>query len=162
MAADADVPVSLADLLGGDAFVSTWADWDPPAPSAARKPEPSPARDPGKKREASPHSEQDSDRTMDSDGDEAMDLDDRPVGAATSIVIGEGARNNRIIGNIHPLYDFEQNIARGDVVTKAVADMGQVIPEILDDSFSSQRFDEALDCMKAMRKTAVEVRIVSR
>lgn len=162
MAVDADVPVSLADLLGGDAFVSTWADWDPPAPSVAPKPEPSPVRNPVKSKQASPPSEEDSDHTMDSDGDETMDLDDKPAGLAASMVVGEGARNNRIIGNIHPLYDFEQNIARGDVVTKAVADLGEVIPEILDDSFSSQRFEEALDCMKVMRKTAVEVRIVSR
>lgn len=71
--------------------------------------------------------------------------------------VGAGAKPGRIIGNSHPLHDFKANLSRGDVVSKAVADMGAVIPEIVAESFSSQRFDEALDCMKAMRDTALKV-----
>lgn len=133
----ADVPLTLSDLLGGDGFVSAWnADAD-----GALEPSHRPT---AVKRE----------------DDEAMLVDRRPSassGEGQPMVVGEGARDKRIIGNVHPLYDFEQNTARGDVVTKAVADMGKVIPEIVAESFSTQRFDEALDCMRIMRKTALEV-----
>jgi len=63
----------------------------------------------------------------------------------------------RIIGNSHPLRDFRKNLERGDVVSKALEDMGAIIPEILESSFSTQRYQEALECMKEMRKTALEV-----
>jgi ATP-dependent DNA helicase 2 subunit 2 len=98
-----------------------------------------------------------------------MDVNEQPATSASSVpasttayeslamIVGEGATDKRIIGNVHPLFDFQQNIARGDVVTKAVADLGKVIQEMITDSFSSQRFDEAIDCMKAMRETSLKV-----
>ncbi|KAG8959142.1 ATP-dependent DNA helicase II subunit 2 [Tulasnella sp. 419] len=65
-------------------------------------------------------------------------------------------RPGRIIGNADPLEDFRENLSRGDVVSKALEDMGDVIMEIVAESFSSQRYDEAIECMKAMRQTALE------
>lgn len=170
LAEDAEVPITLAALLGGDAFVSTWkTDWDSaPVPYSPQK---SPIRSPTKNR-AKSRARLDSDDEEDDDegsvvpDDEearAMDIDQdvflsAPMtDTAGPMVVGEGARDNRIIGNVHPLYDFEQNISRGDVVSKAVEDLGNVIIEIVEESFSSQRFQEALECMKIMRKTAVEV-----
>lgn len=75
-----------------------------------------------------------------------------------NMIVGEGSRAGRIIGNIHPLYDFEENTKAGDVVTLAVENMGEVIVEIVEESFSDQRFAEAIECMRAMRKMALEVR----
>lgn len=66
-------------------------------------------------------------------------------------------RTGRIIGNAFPLEDFKTNLERGDVVSKALTDMGAVIQEIVEESFSSQRYDEAVSCMKAMRDTALKV-----
>jgi hypothetical protein len=47
-------------------------------------------------------------------------------------------------------------------VSKAVEDMCAVIPEIVDASFSTQRYAEALDCMKELREVALKVCHVSR
>lgn len=152
---DADIPLTLSDLLGGDAFVSEWsAEADAP-PETTQKP---PQRDLTVRKQPKREDSEEVTITHRED-DQAMEVDEpppTPVGRS-QLVVGEGARDNRIIGNLHPLYDFEQNTARGDVITKAVADMGRVIPEIVAESFSTQRFDEALDCMRVMRKTALEV-----
>ncbi|KAG8984122.1 ATP-dependent DNA helicase II subunit 2 [Tulasnella sp. JGI-2019a] len=65
-------------------------------------------------------------------------------------------RPGRIIGNAFPLDDFRNNLERGDVVSKALQDMGVVITEIVEESFSTQRYDEAISCMKEMRDTALK------
>jgi ATP-dependent DNA helicase 2 subunit 2 len=135
---DADVPLTLADLMNGDAYVST----------AVQSPGPSFV--------SNTITASQSGAQSDSETDEAMDVD--PKSDPHPMIVGQGAKSGRIIGNDHPLYDFNSNIARGDVVTKAVADLGEVIPEIVAESFSSQRFDEALECMKAMRNVALQVR----
>ncbi|KAI1790424.1 SPOC domain-like protein [Ganoderma leucocontextum] len=62
----------------------------------------------------------------------------------------------RIIGLSFPLDDFKKNISRGDVVTKAVEDLGFVIQQILTKPFSSRRYDEMLDCMRELRRVALE------
>jgi ATP-dependent DNA helicase 2 subunit 2 len=137
---DADVPLTLADLMNGDAFVST----------AVQSPGPSHVSTTTLASPSQPKS-----AAGNSDPDEPMEVDQKPD--PHPMVVGQGAKPGRIIGNDHPLYDFKSNIARGDVVTKAVADLGQVIPEIVAESFSSQRFDEALECMKVMRDVALQV-----
>jgi len=160
LAEDADVPLTLSDLLGGDAFISTWkAEADGQSEPDQKSPKRT-STAAGKK----PKREDSEEETiMDEEHREAALVGRRSpasagsAGKAQPMIVGEGARDNRIIGNLHPLYDFEQNTARGDIITKAVADMGEVIPEIVAESFSTQRFDEALDCMRAMRKTALEV-----
>ncbi|CAE6456567.1 unnamed protein product [Rhizoctonia solani] len=63
----------------------------------------------------------------------------------------------RIISNSRPLADFKKYIeAQGDLVNKAVEDMCTVIPEIVDSSFSTQRYTEALECMQALREVALK------
>jgi hypothetical protein len=71
----------------------------------------------------------------------------------------KGIAPGRIIGNVNPLKDFQENIqSGGDVVSKAVEDLSAVIVEIIRDSFSTQRYQEALECMKEFRKVALQVR----
>ncbi|KZT08940.1 SPOC domain-like protein [Laetiporus sulphureus 93-53] len=67
-----------------------------------------------------------------------------------------GMAPNRIIGTTHPLQDFKKNIARGDVVTKAVEDLGAVIKEIVLKPFASRRTGELLSCMRELRRVALE------
>ncbi|CAE6431494.1 unnamed protein product [Rhizoctonia solani] len=63
----------------------------------------------------------------------------------------------RIISNSRPLADFKKNIeAQGDLVSKVVEDMCAVIPEIVDASFSTQRYAEALECMQVLREVALK------
>ncbi|QRW05625.1 ATP-dependent DNA helicase II subunit 2, related protein [Ceratobasidium sp. AG-Ba] len=69
----------------------------------------------------------------------------------------DAPRPGRIISNSRPLADFKKNIAsEGDLVSKAVEDMCAIIPEIVDASFSTQRYAEALDCMKELREVALK------
>ncbi|KAG8735565.1 ATP-dependent DNA helicase II subunit 2 [Ceratobasidium sp. 428] len=69
----------------------------------------------------------------------------------------DAPRPGRIISNSRPLADFKKNIAsEGDLVSKAVEDMCAIIPEIVDASFSTQRYTEALDCMKELREVALK------
>ncbi|KAG8876714.1 ATP-dependent DNA helicase II subunit 2 [Tulasnella sp. 332] len=65
-------------------------------------------------------------------------------------------RPGRIIGNAFPLDDFKNNLERGDIVSKALQDMGAVIMEIVGESCSMRRYDEMLSCMKEMRSTALQ------
>jgi len=62
----------------------------------------------------------------------------------------------RIIGSTYPLKDFRENIARGDIVSKAVEDMGVVIREIVMQPFSSRRTDELLECMRVLRDVSLK------
>jgi ATP-dependent DNA helicase 2 subunit 2 len=68
-----------------------------------------------------------------------------------------GREPGRIIGSTFPLTDFKKNLAQGDVVTKAVEDLGVVITEIVMRPFSSRRTAELLECMVAMRDTSLKV-----
>ncbi|KAI6165394.1 SPOC domain-like protein [Pisolithus thermaeus] len=62
----------------------------------------------------------------------------------------------RIIGNTFPLKDFRVNLSRGDVVTKAVEDMGTVIREIVRRPFAGRRKDEMIECLRALRSTCLK------
>lgn len=64
----------------------------------------------------------------------------------------------RIIGNTFPLRDFRKNLSQGDVVTKAVEDMGVVVREIVERPFSGRRKDEMIECLKVLRETCLKVR----
>lgn len=72
--------------------------------------------------------------------------------------VDPGRAPGRIIGNTYPLKDFKRNIAQGDVVTKAVQDLGEVIGEVLMRPFALRRHEEMIECMKVLRKTSLEVR----
>ncbi|KAK4688057.1 ATP-dependent DNA helicase 2 subunit 2, partial [Tremellales sp. Uapishka_1] len=65
-------------------------------------------------------------------------------------------KHGRLISNESPLEDFNRLIeGEGDVFRKAIQDLGQVVQENIRDSFSHQGFDEAIECLKGMRSTAL-------
>jgi ATP-dependent DNA helicase 2 subunit 2 len=72
--------------------------------------------------------------------------------------IDPGRAPGRIIGTTYPLADFQNNLKQGDVVTKAVEDLGWVIREIVMRPFSSRRTEELLECMRVLRDTSLKVR----
>ncbi|KIK99226.1 hypothetical protein PAXRUDRAFT_822994 [Paxillus rubicundulus Ve08.2h10] len=61
----------------------------------------------------------------------------------------------RIIGNAFPLKDFRQNLKQGDVVTKAIEDLGVVVREIVGRPFGSRRKDEMLECLQGLREVCL-------
>jgi ATP-dependent DNA helicase 2 subunit 2 len=69
-----------------------------------------------------------------------------------------GRAPGRIIGTTFPLRDFEKNLEQGDVVTKAVEDLCQVIMEIVIKPFASKRHQEMVDCLRVLRDTCLKVR----
>ncbi|KAJ7924419.1 SPOC like C-terminal domain-containing protein [Mycena leptocephala] len=62
----------------------------------------------------------------------------------------------RIVGNTRPLDDFKANIARGDMVSKAVEDLGVVITEIVMRPFANRRNAELMECMETLRDTCLK------
>ncbi|KAF8736633.1 hypothetical protein AX14_014210 [Amanita brunnescens Koide BX004] len=76
-----------------------------------------------------------------------MDVDDE---------VNDGRAPGRIIGTTDPLKDFRKNLERGDVVSKAVEDMGYVIGEIVMKPFAWRRTDELLECLREMRNVALK------
>jgi ATP-dependent DNA helicase 2 subunit 2 len=60
-----------------------------------------------------------------------------------------------IIGFSYPLGDWRKTIAKGDLVSKAVEDMGYVIREIVGRPFAERRHGEMIECMRGMRETCL-------
>jgi ATP-dependent DNA helicase 2 subunit 2 len=71
--------------------------------------------------------------------------------------IDPGRAPGRIIGSTYPLRDLEKNLSQGDVVTKAVQDLCDVITEIVMKPFASRRSKEMIECMKVLRDTCLKV-----
>lgn len=63
----------------------------------------------------------------------------------------------RIVGSAFPLKDFKENIAQGDVVTKAVEDLAYVIREVIKKPFATRRFKEMVECMRELRELCLKV-----
>jgi ATP-dependent DNA helicase 2 subunit 2 len=62
----------------------------------------------------------------------------------------------RLVSNETPLEDFRALIeGESDVFRKAIQDLGQVVEENVAASFSRKAFPLAIDCLKAMRETAL-------
>ncbi|KAG2046414.1 SPOC domain-like protein [Suillus hirtellus] len=70
--------------------------------------------------------------------------------------VDPGRAPGRIIGSTYPLRDFKTNLAQGDVVTKAVEDIGVIIKEVVLRPFASRRHKEMIECMIAMRDTSLK------
>jgi len=65
-------------------------------------------------------------------------------------------KKGRLVSNENPLEDFRALIeGEGDVFRKAIQDLGQVVKENVAASFSRQAFPLAIECLKAMRETAL-------
>lgn len=73
-----------------------------------------------------------------------------------------GRAPGRIVGTNDPLQDFKKNIARGDVVTKAVEDLAAVIREIVLTPSASRRAEELIQCMRELRQVAPRVKLLAR
>ncbi|KAI4519217.1 ku80-like protein [Schizophyllum commune Loenen D] len=126
----------------------------PSSPAAAPAPLPVPAKEvPTDRREA------------DDDEDEELLLEaepSKPVSKPKSKAplptppqdADPGRAPDRIIGSVFPLDDFKANIARGDVVSKAVEDLAFVICDIVRKPFVPlHRMGELIECMRLMRHT---------
>ncbi|KAG2345381.1 SPOC domain-like protein [Suillus weaverae] len=93
---------------------------------------------------------------------EPLLLEKRPFNAlptperSMSPDVDPGRAPGRIIGSTYPLRDFKSNLAQGDVVTKAVEDMGVIIKEVVLRPFASRRHKEMIECMIAMRDTSLK------
>ncbi|RDB29054.1 ATP-dependent DNA helicase II subunit 2 [Hypsizygus marmoreus] len=72
------------------------------------------------------------------------------------IDIDRGRAPGRIIGTTYPLVDFRKNLERGDVVSKAVEDLGAVVTEIVMRPFASRRKGELMECLEALRDTCLK------
>lgn len=65
-------------------------------------------------------------------------------------------KRGRLISNEAPLEDFNRLVeGEEDVFRKAILDLGAVVKENVAASFSTQAFPVALECLKAMRRTAL-------
>lgn len=87
-------------------------------------------------------------RSTDGDGDEDVEMSQG--GADPQRAPG------RIVGRTYPLEDFKQNIARGDVVSKAVDDLGEVVLEVVGAPFAGRRRAEMMDCVREMREVCLK------
>ncbi|KAF7306399.1 Ku domain-containing protein [Mycena indigotica] len=80
----------------------------------------------------------------------------RTAEEAVDLNIDPGRAPGRIIGTTRPLADFRENIARGDVVSKAVEDLCAVIAEVVVKPFASRRHAELVECMQVLRDTCLK------
>lgn len=62
----------------------------------------------------------------------------------------------RIIGMAAPLADFKHNISQGDVVSKAVEDLGWVVKEVVLRPFAGRRHTEMITCLKELREVCLQ------
>jgi ATP-dependent DNA helicase 2 subunit 2 len=62
----------------------------------------------------------------------------------------------RIIGMAAPLTDFRNNISQGDVVSKAVEDLGWVVKEVVLRPFAGRRHAEMIECLNVLRETCLQ------
>jgi ATP-dependent DNA helicase 2 subunit 2 len=62
----------------------------------------------------------------------------------------------RIIGLAKPLTDFKDNISQGDVVSKAVEDLGWVVKEVVLRPFAGRRHAEMIECLNGLREVCLQ------
>jgi len=62
----------------------------------------------------------------------------------------------RIIGMATPLTDFKNNISQGDVVSKAVEDLGWVVKEVVLRPFAARRHTEMIECLNELREACLQ------
>ena len=62
----------------------------------------------------------------------------------------------RIIGLAKPLADFKDNISQGDVVSKAVEDLGWVVEEVVLRPFAGRRHAEMIECLNELREVCLQ------
>jgi hypothetical protein len=62
----------------------------------------------------------------------------------------------RIIGLAKPLADFKDNISQGDVVSKAVEDLGWAVKEVVLRPFAGRRHAEMIECLNELREACLQ------
>jgi len=62
----------------------------------------------------------------------------------------------RIIGMAAPLADFKDNISQGDVVSKAVEDLGWVVKQVVLRPFAGRRHAEMIECLTELREVCLQ------
>jgi ATP-dependent DNA helicase 2 subunit 2 len=109
-----------------------------------------------------PKKPSDSGSETEEESDEELLLSKRPANPlptpdrSVSPEVDPGRAPGRIIGNTYPLRDFKKNLAQGDVVTKAVEDMGALVKEVVLRPFASRRHKEMIECLVALRDTCLK------
>jgi len=72
------------------------------------------------------------------------------------MVVDSQRAPGRIIGMAAPLTDFKHNISQGDVVTKAVEDLGWVVKEVVLRPFAQRRHAEMIECLNELREVCLQ------
>jgi ATP-dependent DNA helicase 2 subunit 2 len=85
------------------------------------------------------------------------DEDDLLLSGTQTQGFSRGREPGRIIGTTYPLEDFQKNLSRGDLVTKAVEDFAWVIQTVVLKPFASRRHKEMIECLQVLRETCLKV-----
>ena len=72
------------------------------------------------------------------------------------MVVDSQRAPGRIIGMATPLTDFKRNISQGDVVSKAVEDLGWVVKEVILRPFAHRRHAEMIECLDELREVCLQ------
>ena len=72
------------------------------------------------------------------------------------MVVDSQRAPGRIIGMATPLADFKLNISQGDVVSKAVEDLGWVVKEVVLRPFAHRRHAEMIGCLNELREVCLQ------
>lgn len=130
----------------------------PEASSSRSQPQPSA---PAAKRPISGKGDDDSETEPESDVDVWAPSSKKDAKLPTpspepSIVTDPQRAPGRIIGLAAPLADFKDNISQGDVVSKAVEDLGWVVKEVVLRPFATRRHSEMVECLKELRGVCLQ------
>lgn len=109
-----------------------------------------------RRKKSNPNDSATESETEDEDEELLLDKKQLPTPVPDADEGSDAAPTARIVGTESPLEDFKDNISRGDLVTKAVEDLGAVIKEIVLRPFSARRTEEMLQCMQELRKVCLE------
>ncbi|KAH9075752.1 SPOC domain-like protein [Lactarius deliciosus] len=72
------------------------------------------------------------------------------------MVVDSQRAPGRIIGMATPLTDFKRNTSQGDVVSKAVEDLGWVVKEVVLRPFAHRRHAEMIECLNELREVCLQ------
>jgi ATP-dependent DNA helicase 2 subunit 2 len=85
----------------------------------------------------------------------ASDSDDEVLPPPTPSKRVAKPKHGRLISNEQPIEDFKRITSSGDLFKKAIQDMGAVVKDNVEGSFSRSAFPLAVECLKTMRSTAL-------
>ncbi|KAI0039555.1 SPOC domain-like protein [Auriscalpium vulgare] len=129
----------------------------PASPSSSRVKQTHPSKNDNNS-ETEPESDEEGALLLDRKADTGKDAhpNNVPLTPSPEPDIDPGRAPGRIVGTTDPLGDFKKNVARGDVVSKAVEDLGWAVKEVVLRPFTSRRYEEMLKCLRTLRQTCLE------